>query len=141
KVDFEARKISGRASWDINNKYNQELLVLDAYNLTVDSVVVDGANVQHSLGTLVTHLGNALEIPLEENSKRVDIYYNTDESARALQWLEPQQTSGKKHPFLYTQSESIYARSWIPCPDGPGIRFTYSARVQVPADLLALMSA
>ncbi|HET9055173.1 MAG TPA: M1 family aminopeptidase/hydrolase, partial [Cyclobacteriaceae bacterium] len=60
---------------------------------------------------------------------------------RALQWLTAQQTLGKTKPFLYTQSESIYARSWIPCPDGPGIRFTYNARVQVPIGMMALMSA
>jgi len=141
KVDFENHRITGRASWDINNKYNLERLLLDAYRLTIDSIMVDGEKVQYAWGPAITHLGNALKIPVGNDSKRVDIYYKSDPSARALQWLEPQQTSGKKHPFLYTQSESIYARSWIPCPDGPGIRFTYSARVQVPTDLLALMSA
>ncbi|MBL7711010.1 MAG: M1 family metallopeptidase, partial [Chitinophagaceae bacterium] len=33
------------------------------------------------------------------------------------------------------------ARSWVPCPDGPGIRFTYSARISVPKGMMALMSA
>lgn len=141
RVDFENKRIAGRASWDINNPHQKDYLVLDAFRLTVDSVIVDGSRVQHSLGAEVEHLGTALKIPINENSKRVDIYYSSDPGARALQWLEPQQTSGKKHPFLYTQSESIYARSWIPVPDGPGIRFTYSARVQVPQGLMALMSA
>ena len=141
KVDFDTRIISGRASWDIENPNNMDRLILDGYRLTVDSIMVDGNKVQYTWGPSLTHLGNALKIPIEEGSKRVDIYYKSDPSARALQWMEPQQTSGKKHPFLYTQSESIYARSWIPCPDGPGIRFTYDARVQVPTDLLALMSA
>lgn len=141
KVDFEEHRISGRASWDIENPNNMSQLVLDGYRLTVDSIMVDGNKVQYTWGAALEHLGNALKIPITEGSKRVDIYYKSDPSARALQWMEPQQTSGKKHPFLYTQSESIYARSWIPCPDGPGIRFTYDARVQVPTDLLALMSA
>jgi leukotriene-A4 hydrolase len=141
KVDFEQHLISGRASWNINNPHKLAMLALDAYRLTVDSVVVDGSKVQHTWGTAVTHLGTALQIPVQDGSKRVDIYYKSDPGAKALQWMTPQQTSGKKHPFLYTQSESIYARSWIPCPDGPGIRFTYTARVQVPTDLMALMSA
>lgn len=141
RVDFENKRIAGRASWDINNLHKKDHLVLDAFRLTVDSVIVDGGRVQHSWGAEVEHLGTALKIPINENSKRVDIYYSSDPGARALQWLEPQQTSGKKHPFLYTQSESIYARSWIPVPDGPGIRFTYTARVQVPQGLMALMSA
>src|SRR5690606_20067972 len=71
----------------------------------------------------------------------VTIYYSSGAKATALQWLSPSQTFGKKHPFLYTQSESIYARSWIPCPDGPGIRFTYNAKVKVPKGLMAVMSA
>lgn len=141
KVNFEERRIVGRASWDIDNKYNLERLLLDAYRLTVDSVIVDGEKVQYSWGPALVHLGNALKIPITKESKRVDIYYRSDPSAGALQWMEPQQTLGKKHPFLYTQSEAIYARSWIPVPDGPGIRFTYDARVEVPKDLLALMSA
>ncbi|MCB0697612.1 MAG: hypothetical protein KDC07_09625, partial [Chitinophagaceae bacterium] len=141
KVDFEQHRIIGRASWDINNKYGLDRLILDAYRLTVDSVYVDDKKVQYTWGPALIHLGNALKIPVNKDSKHIDIFYKSDPSARALQWLEPQQTSGKQFPFLYTQSESIYARSWIPCPDGPGIRFTYSARVQVPQGLLALMSA
>lgn len=141
KVDFEQHRITGRASWDIENPNKLTELKLDGYRLTIDSIMVDGSKVMYSWGPAITHLGNALMIPILESSRRVDIYYKSDPSARALQWMEPQQTSGKKHPFLYTQSESIYARSWIPCPDGPGIRFTYNARVEVPKDLLALMSA
>lgn len=141
KVDFAQHRISGRASWDINNPHKLDMLILDAFRLTIDSVMVDGNRVQYTWGASKVNLGNALKIPILAESKKVDIYYKSDPSAKALQWMEPQQTSGKKHPFLYTQSESIYARSWIPCPDGPGIRFTYNARVQVPADLMALMSA
>lgn len=141
KIDFDEQTIAGRASWNIENKYNVEHLVLDGYDLTIDSAKVDSELVQYTWGEPVPHLGSALNIPIGKDSKRVDIYYKSDKGARALQWLEPQQTSGKKFPFLYTQSESIYARSWIPCPDGPGIRFSYTARVQVPVDLLALMSA
>lgn len=141
KVNFDERNISGCAVWDIDNKYNVSHLKLDGYKLTVDSVLVDGKKADFSWGETVEHLGEQLQIAIEDNSKRVAIYYKSDPSAQAMQWMTPQQTLGKKHPFLYTQSEAIYARSWIPVPDGPGIRFTYNARVQVPADLIALMSA
>src|SRR5690606_16459222 len=50
-------------------------------------------------------------------------------------------TSGGKLPFLFTQSQAILARSWVPIQDSPGIRFTYEAKVTVPSNLLALMSA
>ncbi len=141
-VDMEHKRISGCALWTVDNTKNKlKDLKLDTYDLTIDSVAVDGKQVHFTLDTPVVHLGRALHIPVSKGSRQVMICYKTGESARALQWLDPQQTHDKKHPFLYTQSESIYARSWIPCPDGPGIRFSYDARVTVPKELLALMSA
>jgi leukotriene A-4 hydrolase/aminopeptidase len=140
-VDFAQKKIRGNAAWNVNNKTSASALVLDTYDLRIDSITVDGASTQFSLGDTVEHLGQALRIPVGAGEHRVKIFYESSPGARALQWLTPQQTDAKTQPFLYTQSESIYARSWIPCPDGPGIRFTYSARVQVPKGLIALMSA
>lgn len=140
-VDFSNRLISGRATWEIDNHGKADTLKLDTDDLTIDSVFVDGNKESYALGNHVEHLGSVLNIPIGENTAKVDIYYHTGANPRALQWLEPQQTHDKKYPFLYTQSESIYARSWIPCADGPGIRYTYSARVTVPKELMALMSA
>lgn len=140
-VNFEKRQIAGVATWDIENNGKVEYLKLDTYDLSIDSVTADGKLVAHSMEKPVEHLGSVLNIPIKGNTSKVSIYYASGERARALQWLDPQQTQGKKHPFLYTQSESIYARSWIPCADGPGIRYTYTARVTVPKGLMALMSA
>lgn len=140
-VSFEQKQIAGSATWTFANENKVDVLKLDTYDLTIDSVKVNGEIVQYELGEFNEHLGTALSIPVKEGSDKVTIYYKTGEGATALQWMEPQQTLSKKHPFLYTQSEAIYARSWIPAPDGPGIRYTYDARVAVPKDLIALMSA
>ena len=140
-VDMARKQISGNALWTINNKEKVKTLKLDTYDLSIDSVLVDSKKVAYKLDTQIKFLGSALHIPIAATSTAVRIYYHTGADARALQWLDPQQTHDKQHPFLYTQSESIYARSWIPCADGPGIRFTYTARVKVPKGLLALMSA
>ncbi len=140
-VNFPQKRISGLASWKLSNPNNIDSVKLDTYELTIDSVLVNGQKTAFRLGAPVQYLGSVLAIPVSNDVSRIDIYYQTGPNPPALQWLEPQQTLGKKHPFLYTQSESIYARSWIPVPDGPGIRFTYDARVQVPKGLMALMSA
>ena len=140
-VSFDQKKLSGTATWTIENKNNAAVLRLDDYGLHIDSVFVDGKKAVATYGPDVPFLGRALQIPVQAQTRQVSIAYHTADSARALQWLTPAQTSSKKYPFLYTQSESIYARSWIPCPDGPGIRFTYNARVTVPKGLMALMSA
>jgi leukotriene-A4 hydrolase len=140
-VDFEKKQIVGSARWDIQQKYPSSEIIFDTEDLSIDSVIRDdGIKVEYTLGELDKELGRALHVPIVPTTKSLTVYYRTG-NATALQWLSPQQTFGKKKPFLYTQSESIYARSWIPCQDGPGIRFTYNAQVKVPTGLLALMSA
>jgi leukotriene-A4 hydrolase len=141
KVDFWNKQINGSALWTINNKNKIKDLKLDTYNLIIDSVLVDGSKTAYTLDSPIKFLGSALHIPIKNDNKFVLIYYRTGKKALALQWLEPRQTHDKKNPFLYTQCEPIYARSWLPCADGPGIRFTYTARVAVPSGLMALMSA
>jgi aminopeptidase N len=75
------------------------------------------------------------------DATEVVIRYETSPDALALQWLEPQQTAGKRHPFLYTQAQSIHARSFIPLQDTPGVRITYEATVRTPPQMRAVMSA
>jgi leukotriene-A4 hydrolase len=141
KIDMAGKQLGGTARWTINNNRHQQQLILDSYGLLVDSVFAGDKKTNFHLDTLVPFLGNALHIPIDASTETVTVYYRTGTNAKALQWLNPEQTHDKKSPFLYTQSESIYARSWVPCPDGPGIRFTYNARISVPNELLALMSA
>lgn len=141
KVDLQTKQLGGWATWDIENTLAVNALRLDENKLKIDSVFVDGKSVSFNLDEYQEHLGAALIIPIEKNTKQVSIKYAASEGATALQWLSASQTTGKKNPFLYTQSESIYARTWVPCPDGPGIRFTYSARIKVPTGMMAVMSA
>lgn len=140
-VDFSRKAISGAATWTLENNTGARYFTIDTDELRIDSVLVGSRKVPHLLGPDVAHLGSALSIPIRSGKNTVKIYYATGPTPRALQWLTPEQTDARRQPFLYTQSESIYARSWIPCPDGPGIRFTYSATVKVPRGLTALMSA
>ena len=69
------------------------------------------------------------------------VKYRTGKNATALQWLEPTQTAGRKYPYVFTQGQAILSRTWMPIQDSPGIRFTYTARVHVPSELRAVMSA
>jgi leukotriene-A4 hydrolase len=141
-VDFAQKRISGTATYTLNNKSGKDLVIFDTKNLNILGVTgPDNDSLAFTLGEKDGILGQPLEIQLKPGMQTVKITYATTDGAAALQWLSPQQTFGKQHPFLFTQSQAILARTWIPCQDGPGMRFTYSADVKVPAELLAVMSA
>jgi aminopeptidase N len=119
-----------------------------AYALDLDVAKVESsrdgarwATAPFSLGPADRILGSALTITLPEDAARVRITYATRPAASGLQWLDPPQTAAKKQPFLFTQSQAIHARSWIPLQDSPQVRMTFRARVRTPKNLLALMSA
>lgn len=143
KVDFETQTISGKASWQIDNISKRNEIIFDENTLNITKVTLgdDEKETKFELGPEVEFHGKPLHITIEPNTTKVNIYYSTTKDAIALQWLNPQQTADKKKPFLFSQGESIWSRTWIPCQDSPGIRFTYNAKVTVPKDLLAVMSA
>ena len=141
KIDFEQEVISGKATYTLNNIVGSSELILDANGLIIDSITSLGENCTYSFGEKDTVLGQALRVEIDKKATELSIYYQSAPNAKALQWLNPKQTAGKKQPFLFTQSQAILARTWLPCQDSPGVRFSYNARVKVPIDLMAVMSA
>lgn len=139
-VDFNAKVLSGTAHWTLAPGHG-DTLILDTYDLEIGAISIDGKGVPFFLGPKDPILGQPLYIPLPANSKKVSIQYGTHPGARALQWLSPEQTAGKQHPFLFTQSQAILARTWLPCQDSPGLRYRYKASIQAPPGMMALMSA
>jgi leukotriene-A4 hydrolase len=143
KVDFELQSISGKATWTIDNTSKGNTILFDTNTLNITKVTLgdDEKVAEYCMGTEVEFHGKPMHITIDANTTKVNIYYNTTKDAVALQWLKPEQTADKKKPFLFSQGESIWSRTWIPCQDSPGIRFTYNAKVTVPNDLMAVMSA
>src|SRR6185503_17860156 len=121
-------------------------LVLDTRDLTirkVEAAIDKGAFVEtkHSLDAASPAFGSALRITMPPGANRVRVSYTTSPSARGLQWLLPEQTAGRKHPFLFSQAQAIQARSFVPVQDLPGVRFTYDATIRTPKELVAVMAA
>ena len=144
-VDFTQKTISGTATLDIDALNNAgKPLILDTRALSINAVDgLDGpqtAALKFQLGQLDDHLGTPLSIDLD-GQKKIRISYSTSPQASGVQWLSPEQTAGKKHPFLFTQAQAIHARSFLPLQDSPKARITYSATIRTPKDLLAVMSA
>jgi leukotriene-A4 hydrolase len=141
-VDFEQKILTGKVTCQVKNREGVQQVILDTRDLTIEKVILDNSEAtQFFLGEEVKFLGRQLTVSCKPETKSITIYYHTSPSAAALQWLSKEQTAGKKAPFLFTQSEAILARTWVPCQDSPGIRFTYSATVRVPKGLMAAMSA
>jgi aminopeptidase N len=143
-VDFEARRLTGRASLTINNKTGAGELHLDTRDLEIRGVTLDGGTqARFELGPAAPSqpwLGRELTVELEGATEVVHVDYATSPGAAALQWLDPGQTAAGR-PYLYTQSQAVLARTWVPCQDTPAVRFTYEATVRVPPELMAVMSA
>ena len=141
-VDFERQQLTGIATLQIEKTSAARELVLDTNGLSITRVTLDsGKETPFRIGESQPHLGRPLMIDLETDTRSVSIQYASAPDAAAVQWLTPAQTAGGKQPFLFTQSQAILARTWVPCQDSPGVRMTYEATIRVPPGLVAVMSA
>lgn len=145
-VDFDRRTLAGTATLTLDRRAGADHVILDTRDLDVEAATLvggagDGDAAPFTLGEPVEFLGRALTIAIRPDTEGVRVAYATRPEAAALQWLAPAQTAGGRYPFLFTQSQAILARTWVPCQDSPGVRMTYAARIRVPPGLLALMSA
>jgi leukotriene-A4 hydrolase len=91
-------------------------------------------------------LGNAIEVQLPSvlpvnSSFSIRLHYTTNSKSTAINWLTPEQTSGKVLPYLFTQCEDIACRSVAPMQDTPAIKITYESKVKVPKSFVVKMSA
>src|SRR5581483_6052697 len=146
-VSFDKRELAGTAElaleWIDKTAHD---LVLDTRDLAIERVEADDGSgrwtdVKFVLARPDPLLGSALHIRLGGPAPKVRIAYRTSPDAFGLQWLDPAQTAGKRQPFMFSQSEAINARTWIPLQDTPAVRFTYTAHIRTPKALRAAMSA
>lgn len=140
--DFTTRVIRGEVTLHFGEPAKGGPLDLDTRALTIDSVVgPNGAPLPHELHAADPILGSRLAIAVPAGARSVVVRYRTSPEASALQWLTPEQTLGKKHPYLFSQCQAIHARSVLPCQDTPSIRQTFTASLDVPSELRAVMAA
>ncbi|KAJ0764256.1 putative leukotriene-A(4) hydrolase [Helianthus annuus] len=140
--DFSSSTILSSAILTLSHPHTGDLL-LDTRSLTITSVIDPTNNTQipFSLSPDVDPIkGQPLTVSVT-NCSKILITFVTSPSSSALQWLTPPQTFNKKYPFVYTQCQSIHARSIFPCQDTPTSRVRYNAKLNVPHQLSGVMSA
>ena len=141
-LDFDRKRVGGTANLDILARPDAGEIVLDSNGLDIQRVLDgQGRELAWKLGAADKdgEKGAPLTITIG-NARHVQIQYSAPADAAALQWLDPQQTAGKVHPFLFSQGQAILNRSWIPTQDSPGIRQTWEARITAPKPLDVVMS-
>ncbi|HEX2623816.1 MAG TPA: M1 family metallopeptidase, partial [Sphingomicrobium sp.] len=139
-VDFNAKRLGGTATLDVQARPGVGSIILDDKNLEITKVTdAEGKPLPFKVGA-DSNIGAPLEIAMGP-ARKIVITYRSAPDAGALQWLTPEQTAGKKYPYLFSQGEAIENRSWIPTQDSPGIRQSWEAKIHVPAPLTAVMSA
>jgi aminopeptidase N len=146
-VDFERKQISGTATYTLDWVDPQATeLVLDTRDLSIEKVEGAGkdgqwAPLQYALADADPLLGSKLTIDSPQRNPTIRVTYRTSPDASGLQWLAPSMTEGKQQPFMFSQSQQIHARSWVPLQDTTQVRFSYTAHVTAPANAMVLMSA
>jgi len=151
-ADFSARTLTGHVVLELDRAEAAERLVLDTWKLDIRDINRVGtddaleplswrlAETADGDGGEREYLGTPLVIALERGVDQVRIDYTTSPEAFGLQWLDGEQTTSGK-PFLFSQSQPIFARSWVPLQDTPAVRYTFDAEITVPGDLMAVMGA
>jgi leukotriene-A4 hydrolase len=157
RVDFQFKNIAGSVTLELKRLDPRSTqLVLDTKGLMILDVTQKATDILGATDKNQTiwvsrpfHLekpdpilGSALVIelpPSKRGTESIKIDYETTAASSALQWLTAKQT--RHEQFLYTESEPIGARTWIPLQDTPQIRATYKAKVHTGERLRAVMSA
>lgn len=139
-VDFKTHVVSGTAALDILARPGARTIVLDDKGLQIARITdAKGRALKWLVGADDEEKGAPLTVEIGD-ARRIVVTYRSRPNARALGWLDPLLTAGKRKPYLYSQGQSINNRSWIPTQDSPGIRQSWTAAITVPQDLVAVMS-
>ncbi|KAI8089608.1 peptidase family M1-domain-containing protein [Halteromyces radiatus] len=145
-ISFDKKNISGHVILDLHTlEDNVDKVILDSSYLDIQRVSLNEQDLTYTISERHPCLGSALTIQLAQpivtagTKFQLKIDYNTTDKCTAIQFLEPEQTVGKKQPYLFSQCQAIHARAFCPCQDSPAIKLTYSASVTSP--LPVIMSA
>ncbi len=140
-VNFSDRTINGNAVFHLAAAAGGPL-DLDTRDLNIVSAQdASGKAIGFELAEADEVIGSRLRVSLPQGAEKFSVQFITSPEASALQWLEPAQTAGGKHPYLFSQCQAIHARSVMPCQDSPLARFTFNCSMTVPEELTVVMAA
>ena len=145
-VDFSEKIVNGKVKIYFEAEEDGEVIILDTKALIIDSIIDSdtGEELEYKIDKYykLEAMGVPLKIYKQYNKGdyvAILINYSTTKDGIALDWLNPEQTFGKKYPFMYSQCQAILARELLPIQDTPAIKMPFSASITVAKPLLGLM--
>jgi len=146
-IDFDNKVFNGTQTLHMRtHAFDVKHVYLDISDITVFNVTdTSGAALDYEIDNPNPNLGQRLKINIptkwiELETFKLIIDFQTSVNASAVTWLNKEQTSGKKLPYMYTQCESIHARSIAPLQDTPAIKATYSLDLSTPVEIISRAS-
>jgi leukotriene-A4 hydrolase len=144
-IDFKKQRLHGTVTLQLKSatEKQSEEIVLDTSFLDIQGISVNGTKTKDwVLKDRSEPYGSPLSIRVPGGAAKdsivsVAINLSTTEKCTALQWMTPAQTSNKKFPYMFSQSQPIHNRSIFPCQDTPDVKGTYEYRIRSPLPVLA----
>jgi len=137
KPDFDEKRIECRETLDISViEDNLQYIVLDAAELNISSVQIDGKDLQFK--ALEDKLRIELPTPASENEQvRISINYDA-KPRRGFFFVKPDKDYPNRQLQAWTQGEATESKYWFPCFDHPDMKFTSELIAEVPNDFVAI---
>ena len=146
-VDFKNKIINGIIKTYFTALLDGEVIILDTRALKIDSVIDSDTGEELEFNIDKNHELDGIGVPLKiykdyKKGEQISILikYSTTNEGMSVDWLEPEQTAGKKYPYMYSQGESILNRELFPTQDTPDVKTPYSVSITVEKPLFALDS-
>ena len=153
KIDFDKKIVIGNLEYNFTANTQGEKIVLDTKSLDIKEVEKieideDGKKVYTKAEFSLEEkddpiFGKALTIKIsyeKGDSRLIRIKYETTKEGISAQFLEKEQTLGKKYPIFFTYSPLISGRSLFPCQDTPAVKFTFDLKIIVPEGLKGMIA-
>ncbi|XP_022671198.1 leukotriene A-4 hydrolase-like isoform X2 [Varroa jacobsoni] len=146
-VDFDAKVLRGHVDFDVSRtKPDAEFIHLDSSeDLKIKEALCIDSGKKLDMDRSVTDpkFGVCTRVRLPPNGEqaKIRVLYETSSTSSALQWMTKDQTAGKRQPYVYSHSEAIHSRALLPCQDSPNVKANFTVRIQVPQEMVPLVSA
>ena len=148
ELDFNKKIVIADLNYTFKANSTGSKITLDSNYLNLSSItkiVPEGENIplKFDFGETDKILGVPLNIHVdykEGEEIQINIKYSTTTEGGSAQFLNKDQTVGKKYPYFFTQSALTYGRELLPCQDTPAVKFPFYLGIKVMNPLIGKFS-